>query len=104
MGGNRIGKHLQQSKQPLLAHPTDVIPMAENILATEGYKVESILNKLGHGGSLDRKSNHVQRTKSSIKKRIIVRRTVPSMFGEQTGSPVKNGLYGFCGRSTMFTY
>ena len=35
--------------------PTDVIPMAENMQATEGHKVESILNELGHGGSLDRK-------------------------------------------------
>ena len=56
MGGNRIGlKHLQQSKQSLLAHPTDVIPMAENIRATEGHKVESIFNELGHGGSRDLK-------------------------------------------------
>ena len=28
-----------------------------------------------------------------LKKRIIVRRTVRSMFGEQTVRPVKNGLY-----------
>ena len=37
-------------------------------------------------------TNLVRRTKSSIKKRIIVRRTVRSMFGEQTVRPVKNGL------------
>ena len=36
--------------------------------------------------------NHVRRTKGSIKKRIIVRRTVRSMFGEQTVRPIKNGL------------
>ena len=35
--------------------PTDVIPMAENIRATEGHKVESIFNELGHGGSRDLK-------------------------------------------------
>ena len=33
--------------------------------------------------------NHFRRTKSSIKKRIIVRRTVRSMFGEPTLRPVK---------------
>ena len=38
-------------------------------------------------------SNHVRRTKSSIKKRITVRRTVRSIFGEQTVRPFKNGLY-----------
>ena len=38
--------------------------------------------------------NHVRRTKSSVKKRIIVRRTVRSMFGEQTLRPVKNGVKG----------
>ena len=37
--------------------------------------------------------NHVRRTKSSIKKRIIVRRSVRSIFGEQTVRPIKNGLY-----------
>ena len=36
--------------------------------------------------------NHVQRTKSSIKKRIIVRRTVRSMFGEQTFAQLRKGL------------
>ena len=36
--------------------------------------------------------NPVQRTKCSIKKRIIVRRTVRSMIGEQTVRPVENGL------------
>ena len=36
--------------------------------------------------------NHIRRTKSSIKKRIIVCQSVWSMFGEQTCAPVKNGL------------
>ena len=37
-------------------------------------------------------SNHVRRTKSSIKKQIIVRRTVRSMFGEQTFAQLRMGL------------
>ena len=36
--------------------------------------------------------NYVRRTKSSIKKRIIVRRTVRSMFGEQTFSQLRTGF------------
>ena len=36
--------------------------------------------------------NHVRRTKSSIKKRIIVRRTVRSMFGEQTFAQLRTGF------------
>ena len=36
--------------------------------------------------------NHVRRTKSSIKKRIIVRRSVRSMFGEQTFAQLRRGL------------
>ena len=36
--------------------------------------------------------NHVWRTKSSIKKWIIVRRTVRSMFGEQTFTQLRTGL------------
>ena len=36
--------------------------------------------------------NHVLRTKSSIKKQIIVRRTVRSMFGEQTFAQLRTGL------------
>ena len=36
--------------------------------------------------------NHVRRTKSSIKKRIIVCRTVRSMFGEQTFAQLRTGL------------
>ena len=38
--------------------------------------------------------NHVRRTKSSIKKRIIVRRSVRSMFGRTNIRSVKNGLKG----------
>ena len=36
--------------------------------------------------------NHVRRTKSSIKKRIIVRWTVRSMFGEQTFAQLRTGF------------
>ena len=36
--------------------------------------------------------NHVQQTKSSVKKWIIVRRTVRSMFGEQTFAQLRTGL------------
>ena len=36
--------------------------------------------------------NHIQRTKSSIKKWIIVRRDVRSMFGEQTFAQLRTGL------------
>ena len=36
--------------------------------------------------------NHVRRTKSSIKKRIIVRRTLRSMFGEQTFAQLRTGF------------
>ena len=36
--------------------------------------------------------NHVRRTKSSIKKRIIVRRSVRSMFGEQTFDQLRTGF------------
>ena len=36
--------------------------------------------------------NHVRRTKCSVKKRIIVRRTVRSMFGEQTFAQLRTGL------------
>ena len=38
--------------------------------------------------------NHVRRAKSSIKKRIIVRRTVRNMFGEKTVRPLENELKG----------
>ena len=36
--------------------------------------------------------NHVRQTKSLIKKRIIVRRTVRSIFGEQTFAQLRTGL------------
>ena len=39
-------------------------------------------------------SNHIRRTKSSIKKRIIVCRSVRSMFGRTNIHPVKNRLKG----------
>ena len=41
--------------------------------------------------------NHVWRTKSSIKKRIIVRRTVRSMFGVQTFAQLRTGLRNLSG-------
>ena len=36
--------------------------------------------------------NYVRRTKSSVKKRIIVRRTVRSMFGEHTFAQLRTGF------------
>ena len=36
--------------------------------------------------------NHIRRIKSSIKKRIIVRRIVRSMFGEQTFTQLRTGF------------
>ena len=36
--------------------------------------------------------NHIRRTKSSIKKRIIVRQSVQSMFGEQTFTQLRTGF------------
>ena len=36
--------------------------------------------------------NHIRRTKSSVKKRIIVRRSVRSMFGEQTLAQLRRGF------------
>ena len=36
--------------------------------------------------------NHIRRTKRSIKKRIIVRRSVRSMFGEQTFAQLRTGF------------
>ena len=55
----------------------------------------SLFSQLRTKCSLSNCPNHVRRTKCSIKKRIIVHRTVRSMYGEQTVRPVKNGLYSF---------
>ena len=44
--------------------------------------------------------NHVRRTKSSIKKRIIVRRTVRSIFGEQTFAQLGTSLKALKTRDT----
>ena len=52
----------------------------------------SLFSQLRTKRSLSNCPNHVRRTKSSIKKRII---TVRSMYSEQTVRPVKNGLYSF---------
>ena len=41
---------------------------------------------------MKKSSNHIRRTKSSIKKRIIVRRSVRSMFGEQTFAQLRSGF------------
>ena len=46
---------------------------------------------------------HVRRTKSSIKKRIIVHRTVRSMLGEQTLRPVKNVLNRYALTTSLLT-
>ena len=46
--------------------------------------------------SLQASPNHIRRTKSSIKKRIIVRRSVRSMFGEQTFAQLRTGFKKAC--------
>ena len=46
--------------------------------------------------------NHIRRTKSSVKKRIIVRRSVRSMFGEQTFAQLRTGLTFITARNTRF--
>ena len=51
--------------------------------ASSGRSLHLITSRLRTKWSLDC-PNHVRRTKSSTKKRIIVRRSVRSMFGEQT--------------------
>ena len=47
--------------------------------------------------------NHVLRTKSSIKKRITVRRTVRSMFGEQTFAQLRTGVTLTSRQMCLFT-
>ena len=51
--------------------------------ASSGWSLHLITSQLRTKYSLDC-PNHIRLTKSSIKKRIIVRRSVRSMFGEQT--------------------
>ena len=60
--------------------------------ASSGRSLHLIISQLRTKHSSWNCPNHVRRTKSSVKKRIIVRRTVRSMFGEQTVRPIKNGL------------
>ena len=59
--------------------------------ASLGRSLHLITSQLRTKSSLDC-PNHVRRTKSSIKKRIIVRRTVRSMFSEQTFAQLRTGL------------
>ena len=58
--------------------------------ASSGRSLHLITSQLRMKESLDC-PNHIRRTKSSIKKRIIVRRSVRSMFGRTNIRPVKNG-------------
>ena len=67
------------------------------LLPSSGRNLHLIISQLRTKHSSSNCPNHVRRSKSSIKKRIIVRRTVRSMFGEQTVRPVKNGLKDRCG-------
>ena len=60
--------------------------------ASSGWSLHLIISQLRTKHSSSNCPSHVRRTKGSIKKRIIVRRTVRSMFGEQTVRPIKNGL------------
>ena len=60
--------------------------------ASSGRSLRLIISQLRMKHSSSNCRNHVRRSKSSVKDRIIVRRTVRSMFGEQTVCPVKKGL------------
>ena len=60
--------------------------------ASSGRSLHLIISQLRTKHSSSNCPNHVRRSKSSIKNRIVVRRTVRSMFGEQTVRPFKNGL------------
>ena len=62
------------------------------LAASSGRSLHLIISQVRTKYSSSNCPKHAGRTKSSIKKRIIVRRTVRSMFGEQTVRPVKNGL------------
>ena len=55
-----------------------------------GPKLASHYKPVENEVKLDR-PNHIRQTKSSIKKRIIVRRSVRSMFGEQTFAQLRTG-------------
>ena len=59
-----------------------------------GPNVHLIISQLRTKHSSLNCPNHVWQTKSSIKKQVIVRRTVQSMFSQQTLRPVKNWLKG----------
>ena len=60
--------------------------------ASSDRSLHLIISQLRTKYSSSNSPNHVRRTKSSIKKRIIVRGTVRGMFGEQTLRPIKNGF------------
>ena len=60
--------------------------------ASSGRSLHLIISQLIAKHSSSNCPNHVQWSKSSIKKQIIVRQTVHNMFGEQTVRPVKNGF------------
>ena len=60
--------------------------------ASWGRSLHLITSQLGTKHSSSNCPNHVWRSKSSVKKRIIVRRTVRSRFGEQTVRPVRSRL------------
>ena len=59
--------------------------------ASSGRSLHLITSQLRTKQSLDC-PNHVRQTKSSVKKRIIVCRSVRSMFGEQTFAKLRTGF------------
>ena len=58
---------------------------------SSGRSLHLIISQLRTKYSSSNCSNNVRRTKCSVKKRIIVRRTVRSKCGEQTVRPLKDG-------------
>ena len=60
--------------------------------ASSGRSLHLITSQLRTKYSSSNCPNHVRRTKSSVKKQIIVRRTVRSMFGEQTCAQLRTGF------------
>ena len=60
--------------------------------ASSGRSLHLITSQLRTKQSSSNCPNHVRRTKSSINKRITVRRTVRSMFGEQTFAQLRTGF------------
>ena len=60
--------------------------------ASSGRSLHLIISQLRSKYTSSNCPNHVRRTKSSIKKRIILRRTVRSMFGEQTFAQLRTSF------------